>query len=69
MQEMQVQSMDREDPLEGEMATYTSILVWGIPGTEEPGRVVIGITTSWLQQCACMHSVYITSCNSIKNIN
>ena len=31
MQEMQVQFLDREDPLEGEMATYTSILVWGIP--------------------------------------
>ena len=31
MQEMQVQSLDPEDPLEGEMATYTSILIWGIP--------------------------------------
>ena len=26
-----------EDPLEEEMATYSSILAWRIPGTEEPG--------------------------------
>ena len=28
-----------EDPLEMEMATYSSILTWKIPGTEEPGRL------------------------------
>ena len=27
----------REDPLEEEMATHSSILVWDIPWTEEPG--------------------------------
>ena len=27
----------REDPLEKEMATHSSILVWEIPWTEEPG--------------------------------
>ena len=32
-----VWSMDREDPLEKEMATYSSILAWRIPWTEEPG--------------------------------
>ena len=37
MQEMQVQSLGREDPLEEEMATHSSILGWKIPGTEEPG--------------------------------
>ena len=36
-QEMWVQSLGREDPLEKEMATYSSILVWKIPWTEEPG--------------------------------
>ena len=36
MQEMQVQSLDQEDPLEKEMATHPIILVWEIPGTEEP---------------------------------
>ena len=29
----------REDPLEKEMATHSSILAWRIPGTEEPGRL------------------------------
>ena len=28
-----------EDPLEKEMATYSSILAWKIPWTEEPGRL------------------------------
>ena len=37
MQEAQVQPLDREDPLEKEMATHSSILAWEIPGTEEPG--------------------------------
>ena len=27
----------RKDPLEKEMATYSSILAWKIPWTEEPG--------------------------------
>ena len=37
MQEMQVRSVGREDPLKKEMATHTSILAWEIPWTEEPG--------------------------------
>ena len=37
MRETQVQFQDREDPLEKEMATYSSILVWEIPWTEESG--------------------------------
>ena len=36
-QEMQVQSLGREEPLEEEMATHSSILAWRIPWTEEPG--------------------------------
>ena len=36
---MQVQCLGQEDPLEKEMATCSSILAWGIPGTEEPGRL------------------------------
>ena len=36
---MYVQSLDREDTLEKEMATHSSILAWKIPGTEEPGRL------------------------------
>ena len=38
-QETQVLFLGWEDPLEKEMATHTSILVWEIPGTEEPGRL------------------------------
>ena len=36
-QETWVQSLGWEDPLEKEMATYSSILAWRIPWTEEPG--------------------------------
>ena len=39
VQEIQVQSLSQEDPLEEGMATYSSILVWRIPWTEEPGRL------------------------------
>ena len=38
MRETQVQSLDREDPLEKEMATHSSILAWKIPWME-PGRL------------------------------
>ena len=37
MQETRVQSLGWEDPLEKEMATHSSTLVWKIPWTEEPG--------------------------------
>ena len=36
MRETQVQSLGQEDPLEKGMATHSSILVWGVPWTEEP---------------------------------
>ena len=37
VQETRVSSLDREDPLEKEMATHSSILTWRIPPTEELG--------------------------------
>ena len=37
MQEMEVQSLGQEDPLEKGLATYSSILAWRIPWTEKPG--------------------------------
>ena len=37
LQEMQVQSLGLEDPLEEKMAIHSSILAWEIPWTEEPG--------------------------------
>ena len=39
MQEIWVQSLGQEDPLENEMATQSSILAWEIPWTEELGRL------------------------------
>ena len=37
VQEIQVRSLGREDPLEKGMATHSSILAWEIPRTEEAG--------------------------------
>ena len=48
MQEAWVQSLDWEDPLEMEMATYFSILAWEIPWTEELGGLH-RVTKSWTQ--------------------
>ena len=42
MQEIQVQSVGREDPLEREMATHSSILPWKIPWT-----IVLAGYTPW----------------------
>ena len=40
MWETWVQSLSREDPLEKEMATLSSILAWKIPWMEELGRLL-----------------------------
>ena len=45
-QETQVRFLDREYPLEKEMATHSSILAWKIPWTEEPG----GLYRPWGSQ-------------------
>ena len=37
MQEIRVQSLVQEDPLEKEMTTCFSIVAWEIPWTEESG--------------------------------
>ena len=39
VREMQVRSLGREDPLEKEMATHSSVLAWRLPRTEEPGEI------------------------------
>ena len=39
MQQIGVQSLGQEDPLEEGMATHSSILTWRIPWTEELGRL------------------------------
>ena len=48
MQETWVRPLGLEDPLEKEMTTHSSILVWRIPWTEEPsGATVHGVAKSW----------------------
>ena len=48
MLEMQFQSLGQEDPLEKEMATYSSIPAWKLPWTEELVRATVhGVTKSW----------------------
>ena len=45
--EIQVLSLDQEDPLEKEMATHSSIVAWRIPWTEEAGGLQsMGVTKS-----------------------
>ena len=46
MQETRVQFLGPEDPLEKGMATYSSIVAWRIPWTEEPAKRV---AKSWTQ--------------------
>ena len=46
MQNMWVRSLGQDDPLEKEMAIHSSILVWIIPSTEQPG----GLQTMGLQE-------------------
>ena len=37
MQEIRIQSLGQEDPMEKGMTTHSNILAWGITWTEEPG--------------------------------
>ena len=41
-QEIRVQFLGQEDPLEKEMATHSSILAWKIPWTQDPGLQSMG---------------------------
>ena len=46
MVDSQVRTLGHEDPLEREMAIYSSILTWEIPLTEEPGGLqTLGLDT------------------------
>ena len=50
MQEMQVQPLRGEDPLEKETATHSDILAWEIPWTEKTGGLhSMGLQKSWTQ--------------------
>ena len=51
VQETWVQSLGREDPLEKEMATHSSILAWKVPRTEEPWWAAIhGVAESGMTE-------------------
>ena len=47
---MQLRSLGREDCLEEEMATHSSILAWKIPWTEEPGGLQ-SVGSDWAGRC------------------
>ena len=51
MREIWIQSLGREDPLEKDMATHSSILAWKIPWIEEPGYSPWGHGETWLSDC------------------
>ena len=54
MQETQVRSLGREDPLEEERATHSSILAWEIPWTEERGGLQsVGPQKAWNLRALC----------------
>ena len=55
MQETPVRSLGQKDPLEKEMAAYSSILAWRIPWTEEPG----GLQSMGLQRVGHNWVTYI----------
>ena len=59
MQEMWVQSLAKEYPLEKEMAIHSSILAWEIPWTEEPDGIQSmrsqRVRHNW-SNLACMHT-------------
>ena len=61
-EETQVGSLDWEDLLEQEMATYSSILAWKIPWTLEPGGLQsMRSQKSWTQQ--------LNSTNNVNTLN
>ena len=70
MQENWVRFLGREDPLEKEMATHSSVLAWRIPWTEEPGglqsmELQESDTTEWLNH---HHHIYISQGRRRKRI-
>ena len=57
MPKTQLQSLNREDPLENGMTTHSSILALKIPWTEEPGRLqFMGLQRVRTEQLAPTHT-------------
>ena len=66
-QELQVQSLGREDPLEKEMATYSSILAWRIPMDRGACQATVyGVTKSqtWVSTDNSITYRYIIQVNA-----
>ena len=61
---MQVWSLGQEGPLEKEMATHSSILVWEIPWTQEPG----GLQSMWLQKSHWLNNIQFNSVQSLSRV-
>ena len=57
IQETQVRSLGREDSLEKEMATHSSILAWRIPQTEEPDGLLSRELQRFDHDCACHYLI------------
>ena len=55
MQETQVQSLGREDPLENGMATHSNVFAWGIPWTRSLWATVCGVSKSWTRLSNLVH--------------
>ena len=62
MQEIQIRSLDQEDPLEKEMATRSSILAWIIPWTEDPGGLRVTKESEMLLLLLLSHFSHIRLC-------
>ena len=64
MQEIQVQSLVWEDPLEKEMAIHSSTIAWKIPWTEEPGRLqsMMSQSRTWLSDFTFTFTFFILTC-------
>ena len=61
MQETRVRSLGLEDPLEEGMATYSNILVWKIPWTEEPGRLQ-SMSSQRVRHDRATHTYLLNTC-------
>ena len=57
MQEIWVQSLGQEDPLENEMATHSSILAWEIPWTEATHSSILAWEIPWTEELGRLQSM------------
>ena len=65
MQEVCVQSLNQEDPLEEEMTTHSSVLSWRIPWTEEPGSLQSMGSCKELNMTEVTETTHKTACSHL----